>query len=85
MSDEQTVYVKREFYSAGPRGKRYHTDPDCRHVGDSHRERTREYVEKRDAKLCSRCDPTLPDPRTKGDQRRSLRQLIAAGEVAVDD
>ena len=85
MTDDDTVYVKREFYSSGSTGKRFHTDPDCQYVGDSHRERTREYVEKRDGKLCTKCDPTLPDPSKKADQRRSLRQLIAAGEVAVDE
>ena len=76
MSDE--CYVRLSGCGNAPRV--YHTDSDCRQIGDNYRTVNTDHVKRRDLRECRVCAGRVEQPE---ERFRSLRARIAAGEVDV--
>lgn len=59
----------------------YHTDAECRNLGENRREVDADHVTRRGLTECARCSGTADTSRE--DMRTGLRQRIEAGEVDV--
>jgi hypothetical protein len=59
----------------------FHTDPDCRYVHETHKQRVRASLNERfsECRVCAgECSPGSPE------RRSSLHELIAEGKVEVE-
>jgi len=78
------VFIAPCSYQANTKQRAYHTRR-CKYVKPRFRKVDLEYAKKRDFSLCDICNPEVDSYSNSSPSRQSLKSLIEAGEVPVNE